>query len=131
MPINRNRIIYSLLIIIIIIIGLISRADFIPALIYPYLGDVLYTLMIYFIIGFLFPRFHSLKVALISIIFCFIIELSQLYEPDWIIEIRRNKLGGLILGYGFLWSDLISYVIGGLIGFGIEYFAFKKGYLNK
>ena len=123
---NRNRIIYSLLIIMIIGIGLVSRADFIPKLIYPYLGDVLYTLMIYFIIGFLFPRFHSLKVALISIVICFIIELSQLYEPDWIIEIRRNKLGGLIIGYGFLWSDLISYIIGGVMGFGLEHLAFKR-----
>ena len=123
---NRNRIIYSLLIIMIIGIGLVSRADFIPKLICPYLGDVLYTLMIYFIIGFLFPRFHSLKVALISIVICFIIELSQLYEPDWIIEIRRNKLGGLIIGYGFLCSDLISYIIGGVMGFGLEHLAFKR-----
>ena len=126
MQINRNRIIYSLLIIVIIGIGLLSRADFIPKLIYPYLGDILYTLMIYFIIGFLFPRFHSLKVALISIVICFIIELSQLYEPDWIIDIRSYKLGWLILGYGFLWSDLISYIIGGVMGFGLEYLAFKK-----
>jgi len=126
MQINRNRIIYALFIIVIIGIGLVSRADFIPKLIYPYLGDVLYALMIYFIIGFLFPRFRSLKVALISIVICFIIELSQLFEPDWIIEIRRNKLGGLILGYGFLWSDLISYIIGGVMGLGLEYLAFKK-----
>jgi len=126
MQINRNRINYALFIIVIIGIGLVSRVDIIPKLIYPYLGDVLYALMIYFIIGFLFPRFHPLKVALISIIICFFIEISQLFEPDWIIKIRRNKLGGLILGFGFLWSDLISYIIGGVIGFGLEYFAFKK-----
>jgi len=126
MQINRNRINYALFIIVIIGIGLVSRVDIIPKLIYPYLGDVLYALMIYFIIGFLFPRFHPLKVALISIIICFFIEISQLFEPEWIIKIRRNKLGGLILGFGFLWSDLISYIIGGVIGFGLEYFAFKK-----
>jgi len=126
MQINRNRINYALFIIVIIGIGLVSRVDIIPKLIYPYLGDVLYALMIYFIIGFLFPRFHPLKVALISIIICFFIEISQLFEPDWIIKIRRNKLGGLILGFGFLWSDLISYIIGGVIGFVLEYFAFKK-----
>ncbi|MCG8538340.1 MAG: DUF2809 domain-containing protein [Clostridia bacterium] len=27
-----------------------------------------------------------------------------------------NKIGGLILGFGFLWSDIVCYAIGILIG---------------
>ena len=126
MMIKRNRILYAILIIATIGLGLASRADFIPKLIYPFFGDILYSLMIFFIIGFIFTDFSSLKIALISIGICYIIELSQFYEANWIVEIRNNKLGGLLLGYGFLWSDLINYLVGGALGFSIEYFILKK-----
>ncbi len=126
MMIKRNRILYFFLIIATIGLGLASRADFIPKLIYPFLGDILYSLMIFFIIGFIFTDFSSLKIALISIGICYIIELSQFYEANWILEIRKNKLGGLLLGYGFLWSDLISYFVGGVLGFSLEFFILKK-----
>jgi hypothetical protein len=124
--IKRNRILYAILIITTIGLGLTSRADFIPKLIYPFFGDILYSLMIFFIIGFIFTDFNSLKIALISVGICYIIELSQFYEANWIVEIRNNKLGGLLLGYGFLWSDLISYLVGGALGFSIEFFILKK-----
>ncbi|MEM9984594.1 MAG: DUF2809 domain-containing protein [Bacteroidota bacterium] len=119
--INRNRLLYLFLIAFTIFIGLFSRADFIPALIYPYLGDALYTLMIYWVVGFLFPHMSPAKVALISILFCYLIEVSQLYKADWIVEIRRTRLGRLTLGSGFLWRDLFSYFLGGMFGFGVEW----------
>lgn len=126
MPNLRNRSFYVFLIIFTIGLGLVSRINLVPKLFYPFLGDILYTLMIFFITGFLFPKLSSFKVALISISFCFSVEISQLYQANWINEIRSYKLGGLILGYGFLWNDLISYLIGGIIGFCLEFFIFKK-----
>ena len=117
---KRNRKIYLGLIIITIIIGILSRTNLIPELIYPYVGDFFYALMFFFIIGFLFPNVKTLKIALISISICYIIELFQLYQSDWINNIRNNKLGGLILGFGFLWSDIISYTLGGFTGFIFE-----------
>jgi len=123
---SRNRLLYLLLIAVTIFIGLFSRADFIPDLIYPYLGDALYTVMIYWIVGFLFPRMHPVKVALISILFCYLIEISQLYKADWILEIRATRLGQLILGSGFLWRDLFSYFLGGMFGLGLEWGMMSK-----
>nr|WP_282781568.1 DUF2809 domain-containing protein [Phaeodactylibacter xiamenensis] len=110
-----------------IALGLVSRAAFIPELIYPYLGDVFYALMIFWIFGFLFPRMSSKKIALISILTCFLIEFSQLYHAEWIDAIRKTRLGGLILGFGFLWSDLVSYAVGGMMGLGLEYVLEKSG----
>ncbi len=69
----------------------------------------------------------SKKVALISILTCFLIEFSQLYQAEWINEIRKTRLGGLILGFGFLWSDLVSYAVGGMMGLGLEYVLEKSG----
>lgn len=123
---KRRHFIYIFLVISTIVIGLLSRADFIPILIYPYLGDVLYALMVFFLLGLLFPSMHSIKLSLFAIIICFLIEVSQLYQADWINAIRNTRLGGLLLGYGFIWSDLISYLIGGLLGFSIELFLINK-----
>lgn len=107
-------------------LGLLSRTRFIPDWIYPYLGDMLYALMFFFITGFVFPRLHSWKIVLISVGFCFLIELSQLYQADWINTLRSYRLGGLILGYGFLWSDLVSYAVGGMMGWFFEWGYFKN-----
>jgi len=123
--VNRNRVKYFIYIIITIIVGLFSRTSYIPDFILPYLGDTLYTLMFFFIFGFLFPKMSSLKVALISIFTCYAIELSQLCQAPWFNQIRSYRLGGLIFGFGFLWTDIISYTIGGILGFAIE-----KGLIN-
>ena len=117
---RRNRKIYLILIIITIFLGLLSRTDLIPELIYPYIGDFFYSLMFFIIIGFLFPNMKTLKTVLISTGICYSIELFQLYQSDWINSIRNYKLGGLILGFGFLWSDMISYTFGGFIGYIFE-----------
>lgn len=113
-----NRLFYPLMIVIVIFLGLLSRrmSRYIPNIINLFLGDSLWALMIYLIIRMLFSNWSIKKVAIIGILFCFSIEFSQLYHANWIDIIRRTTLGGLILGYGFLWTDLAAYLIG--IGFG-------------
>lgn len=124
---NRNRILYLILIISTIAIGLLSRTTGLtPKLIYPYLGDFLYAVMCFFIVGFLFPKTPSFKVAVISILICFAIECFQLYQADWIVNIRNTRIGALILGSGFLWSDMLSYTFGGFLGYVLEYFIYQK-----
>jgi hypothetical protein len=111
---KRNRLFYGAMIIIVIILGLVSRkfASFLPSFLNTYLGDALWALMIFFIVGFIFREKETKIIALIGIVFCYIIELSQLYHANWIELIRKTTLGGLVLGYGFLPSDLLAYAIG-------------------
>jgi len=90
--------------------------DYIPDIIDLFLGDSLWAMMIYFLVRFLFANRSIKKAILMSIIFCFAVEFSQLYHSGWIDMVRRTTLGGLILGYGFLWSDLVAYLLG--IGLG-------------
>ncbi len=126
MGIIRKRIHYLFLIIGTIGLGLASRSGSIPPFIYPYLGDGLYALMIYFMLGFVWPKAPSLRVAALCVLVCYGIELSQLYQADWINAIRNTRLGGLVLGFGFLWSDLVCYLAGALVGAGLEYGLQKK-----
>jgi hypothetical protein len=117
---QRNRQIYIALILVTIAVGLFSRSGYVPEPITPYAGDILYTTMYFFIVGFLFPTMSARKVATLSILFCFGIEILQLYQADWIENIRSYRLGGLILGHGFLWSDLLCYSLGGALGWMVE-----------
>ena len=119
MSYKRNRLLYAVLTIIVIILGLGSRkfAYVLPDLLNDYLGDALWALMIFIGVGFLFHKMKTKKLAFLSLLFCYGIEISQLYHADWIDNIRATTLGGLVLGYGFLWSDLLAYTIG--VGMGM------------
>jgi len=119
MTCKRNRLLNGVMILVVIVLGLFSRkmAYVIPDFLNTYLGDALWALMIYSIIGFILRDMKTKTVALIGILFCYFIELTQLYHANWIDIIRKTMLGGLVLGYGFLWSDLLAYSIG--IGVGV------------
>ena len=128
MKMKRNRLLYALFTIVIIILGLCSRkfAFALPHLLNEYLGDALWALMIFAGFGFLFPKIEKKKLAFISLLFCYGIEVSQLYHDEWIDSIRTTTLGGLVLGYGFLWSDLVAYTIGVGVGFLFEFVLRKE-----
>lgn len=123
---QQRRLIYLFATLATIGIGLFSRKPFIPDLIYPYLGDVLYCVMFYWIVAFCIPKASIRKKAVWSIGICFAIEFSQLIQTDWLNAIRHTRIGGLILGFGFLWSDLVSYTLGGLIAGGIDHFFLRR-----
>ncbi|PEW02938.1 hypothetical protein CN425_08470 [Bacillus cereus] len=125
---KRNRLLYAVFTVVVIILGLSSRkfAFALPDLLNNYLGDALWALMIFTGFGFLFPKIETKKLAIISLIFCYGIEISQLYHAEWIDSIRATTLGGLVLGYGFLWSDLVAYTIGVGVGMLCESILRKK-----
>lgn len=125
---KRNRLLYALFTIVVVILGLSSRkfTFVLPDLLNDYLGDALWALMIFTGFGFLFPKIETRKLAFISLIFCYGIEISQLYHAEWIDSIRATTLGGLVLGYGFLWSDLVAYTIGVGVGMLGEFMLRKK-----
>lgn len=119
----KTRLKYLLLVISIIILGILSRKIY---LIPFFIGDLLYAVMIYFIIRFLLPNISKIKSSIISILICYSIEISQLYQANWIIEIRHTLLGRYVLGQGFLWSDLLAYTFGVFIAFLMDKFYLKS-----
>jgi hypothetical protein len=118
MGIKRNRISYLIAAIAVAILGLSSRrySRLLPESLASYAGDTLWALMVFLGIGMLFPRWSTMRVSVTALLFAFSIELSQLFHSAWLDQIRRTKVGGLILGYGFLWTDLLCYGVG--IGIG-------------
>jgi len=57
---------------------------------------------------------------MLALAFSVAVELSQLYHAPWIDSIRHTTIGGLILGFDFVWSDLVCYAVGVGIGVVIE-----------
>lgn len=118
----RNRLTYFISIILVILLGLASRhfSEFLPGWINLYLGDILWAVMVFLMTGFLFRRKSTLWVAAAAIIFSYFIETSQIYHSPWLDNLRRTSIGGLILGFGFLWSDLVSYSVGVVLAVSLE-----------
>jgi len=125
---KRNRILYAFIIIFVIICGLLSRKySFIfPVIVNDYLGDALWAAMVFYMAAFIFNKKNTVKVAVIALAFSYCIEISQLYHAPWIDNIRATTLGGLVLGFGFLWSDILAYAIGVSSAALLEYFFSDK-----
>jgi len=125
---NRNRWLYLGLTCLLVLLGLTSRSDFIDkdTFIADYSGDTLWAMMVYLGFSAIFTRTKIVWIATVSIAFSFIIEFSQLLQYPWLMQLRSDKLAALVLGRGFLWSDLLCYLAGiGFITIG-EVIVFKK-----
>lgn len=111
------RIFYAIIVILTIITGLVVRS--LTAYFYPvvnlYAGDILYAVMMYYIVSFFIPLKKPGIIAPIALFICYAIEFSQLYQSDWINTIRQTLPGRLMLGSGFLYSDLLAYLLGIII----------------
>ena len=106
---KSNRLNYIILILLVLILGILSRKILgIPL----FIGDVLYAVLIYFGFRFLIMDSKKSTSLLLSLLLCFDIEILQLVQIDWLLAIRKTTLGHYILGEGFLWLDLLCYVIG-------------------
>lgn len=126
----KCRLCYFVLWILVIIIGLSSRmfGSCLPAFVADYAGDTLWATMVYFGISFLFPFILLFRKAWIALLFSYCIEISQLYQADWINIVRDTTLGALVLGHGFLWSDMVCYTVG--VGWAvlIDFYIFAPGF---
>jgi hypothetical protein len=110
----RSRTLYLLIAAATIGVGLMSRrfrAE-LPGFVGAYAGDVLWAAMVYLLIAAVWTRASVRRVAGGAAIFSLAIELGQLYHAPWIDALRQTRAGGLVLGFGFLWSDLACYALG-------------------
>jgi hypothetical protein len=119
---KRNRTLYLLIAAVVVVAGLASRkyAAALPSFVAEYAGDTLWAAMVFVGIGFLAPRWPTPRVMILALAICYGVEISQLYHAPWIDSLRSTRIGGLVLGFGFLWSDLVCYTVGVGLGALIE-----------
>jgi hypothetical protein len=107
------------LIVFVSVLGIGSRrfGSILPEFIAAYAGDTLWAFAAFLTVGLLLPRSTTRTVALLAFGLSVAIELSQLYHAPWIDSIRHTTIGGLVLGFDFVWSDVICYAAG--VGIGV------------
>lgn len=120
---RRPPILWVVLIVVTVVLGLGSRrfGRWLPSFVVDYAGDTLWAVVVFLGLGLALPRTSTQGIAFLAMSFSVLVEVSQLYHAHWIDSIRRTTLGGLVLGYGFLWSDLACYAVGVGIGMLIEW----------
>ena len=112
----KLRIFYLSGIAVLIALGLLSRrVKFVPAA----CGDALWAMMVYCCFRIVLIRKPMIISAVAALITSFAIEFSQMLTPDWLVKIRSTFLGHMLLGQGFLWSDLLAYTIGIAVVYGL------------
>ncbi len=117
----RRRIPFLCALLILCAAGLLvrSRHAVSPIFFTAYFPDAAWTMAVYCGFGLLFcrdARLHFPAALGVSVL----IELTQLWHPPFLEALRATTLGGLILGYGFLRSDLICYTVGACVCAAIE-----------
>jgi hypothetical protein len=113
---RKLRIFYLSGIALLIALGLLSRrVKFVPAA----CGDALWAMMVYCCFRIVLIRKPMIISAVAALITSFAIEFSQMLTPDWLVKIRSTFLGHMLLGQGFLWSDLLAYTIGIAVIYGL------------
>lgn len=113
----KRKLIYLLLFIFCIWLALATRShhQWFPAFVVEYGGDTIWAGMFVFFLRIFFSKTKLWKIAVINFLLGAVIEISQLFKPEWLNNIRHTYFGGLLLGHGFLWSDLVCYAVGTLI----------------
>ena len=123
-----QRSIYFILFIFFTWLALATRShhEWFHLLIVEYGGDIIWAGMFLFFLRIFFIKIELWKLALINYALGVADEVSQLYQAPWILSIRQTKLGGLMLGHTFVWSDIVCYALGTLLAFILAYFIEKK-----
>ncbi|MDE0889788.1 MAG: DUF2809 domain-containing protein [Phycisphaerales bacterium] len=78
----------------------------------PYGGDAAWAMAAYAGWRLLLPGLDRRWIAGLAFGLATTVEVSQLANWDWLNSIRAERVGALLLGRGFLWSDLAAYAVG-------------------
>jgi hypothetical protein len=113
-PLTRPRWRYVGLLVATILLGLATRRfpQAFPQIIATYGGDTLWAVMVVWLFAIARPQATTMALAVSAIVVAVLIECSQLYHAPWIDTLRATTPGALVLGQGFLWSDLVCYAVG-------------------
>ena len=106
----KRKLLISLVgIIVLIPIGLYSRHI---SLLPDEVGDALWAMMVFCFWRIILVKKGLLFVALISLVHSYLVEFSQLIRWPWLESFRSTFIGHMMLGQGFLWIDLLAFLIG-------------------
>jgi hypothetical protein len=122
MPAFQKRLAYFLIAVLLTVVALGLRAiwGYLPHFINIWIGDFLWAMMLYFFGIALFLPANKYRFTLGLVVFCWLVEGSQAWHTPQLDAFRDTTFGGLLLGHGFLWSDIVSYTAGAVAGYVLD-----------
>jgi hypothetical protein len=110
----RPRALYVGLLLMTIAAGLASRRfpDLQPGWMASYAGDALWAAMVFWLLALVARRAPTMVIGAAALGIAWGVEGSQLIHVPWLDSLRSSRLGALVLGQGFLWSDLVCHAVG-------------------
>ena len=111
---KRPTRIYLLIMVLLIGFGVPARIvpDQLPSWYVLYFGDYLWAMLLFFLFALTLRNMGTFNVAITTLPFTYIIEISQLFHPQWLDNLRGVWVLALLLGHDFLWSDIVAYTLG-------------------
>jgi hypothetical protein len=118
----RSRVLTTILLVATVAAGLASRRypGWQPDFVARYAGDTLWAAMVFWVLALVWHRGRAAVVGALALGISFADEFSQLFHAPWIDAVRATRWGALVLGQGFLWSDLWCYAAGVAIAVAID-----------
>ncbi len=81
------------------------------------LSGLLYVMFWCFVGYLLCPQCSVKKIAVTVFLLTSVLEIGQLWHPEFLEMLRATYLGKVVLGTTFVWSDFIYYAFGAFLGF--------------
>lgn len=116
----KKRLAFALAAALVIPLGLASRAAPLPWFLAQYAGDTLWALELYCVLRAVAPDLRAEYAALLCFGISVANELSQAIHTPFLDSIRATAIGHLLFGRGFVWADIPCYLVGSLLGLGLE-----------
>jgi hypothetical protein len=91
-----------------------------PELCVLYVGDVMWGAFFFVLAALVRPSATTFRLWVASTAVTELIELSQLYRAPWAEGLRATRLGGLLLGHAFSWSDVVCVALGAAMAAGVD-----------
>jgi hypothetical protein len=79
-------------------------------------GGIPYEIFWILLVAWLRPHWRPGAIALGVFLATVVLEFLQLWQPAWLQAIRATLPGRLVLGNTFVWSDVLYYIIGCVLG---------------
>ena len=72
------------------------------------------------------PGRSSVVISAAGLAASFLVEASQTVSVEWLDDFRETRIGALLLGRSFLWSDLVAYSVGATISWVLDRIALGR-----
>jgi hypothetical protein len=107
----KFHLVYFILAVVLFITEVLIGAYMKDAIIRPYGGDFLVVILIYCFVKSFF-NWPVLPAAIGTLLFSYLIELTQYYHLIARLGLANSNSAKLIMGYSFEWGDMLAYTLG-------------------